>query len=74
MYRQGCGATPSVTQLEIMPKPGEERNAFMIPGIGDFGDRFFGTVPAAHVQGSGLIDIVGAWKLITKKGNPAHEY
>lgn len=28
----------------------------------------------AHAQGSGLIDIVGAWKLITKKGNPAHEY
>ncbi|MFJ9621773.1 S8 family serine peptidase [Streptomyces sp. NPDC101181] len=28
----------------------------------------------AHVQGSGLIDINGAWKLITKKGSPAHEY
>lgn len=28
----------------------------------------------AHAQGSGLIDIVGAWKLIAKKGNPAHEY
>ncbi|RPK64624.1 Subtilisin DY [Streptomyces sp. ADI96-02] len=28
----------------------------------------------AHVQGSGLIDIVGAWKQITKKGEPAHEF
>ncbi|MFE7429689.1 S8 family serine peptidase [Streptomyces sp. NPDC057545] len=28
----------------------------------------------AHAQGSGLINIVGAWKLIEKKGAPAHEY
>ncbi|MEU3221048.1 S8 family serine peptidase [Streptomyces sp. NPDC006971] len=28
----------------------------------------------AHAQGSGLIDIVGAWKLIEKQGTPAHEY
>lgn len=28
----------------------------------------------AHAQGSGLIDIVGAWKLIEKQGAPAHEY
>ncbi|MCX4396625.1 S8 family serine peptidase [Streptomyces sp. NBC_00053] len=28
----------------------------------------------AHAQGSGLIDIVGAWKQIEKQGTPAHEY
>ncbi|MGW1229115.1 S8 family serine peptidase [Streptomyces sp. NPDC002530] len=28
----------------------------------------------AHAQGSGLIDIVGAWKQIEKQGAPAHEY
>ncbi|MFE7468556.1 S8 family serine peptidase [Streptomyces sp. NPDC057499] len=28
----------------------------------------------AHAQGSGLIDIVGAWKLIEKQGSPANEY
>ncbi|MCX5412578.1 S8 family serine peptidase [Streptomyces sp. NBC_00059] len=28
----------------------------------------------AHAQGSGLINIVGAWKQIEKKGAPAHEY
>ncbi|MER5629924.1 S8 family serine peptidase [Streptomyces nitrosporeus] len=28
----------------------------------------------AHAQGSGLIDIVAAWKHITKKGSAAHEY
>lgn len=28
----------------------------------------------AHAQGSGLINIVGAWKQIAKKGAPAHEY
>ncbi|MFI9624751.1 S8 family serine peptidase [Streptomyces sp. NPDC052042] len=28
----------------------------------------------AHAQGAGLIDIVGAWKLIEKQGAPAHEY
>lgn len=28
----------------------------------------------AHAQGAGLIDIVGAWKQIEKKGAPAHEY
>ncbi|WP_424861045.1 S8 family serine peptidase [Streptomyces sp. MMS24-I29] len=28
----------------------------------------------AHAQGAGLINIVGAWKLIEKKGAPAHEY
>ncbi|MGH8965528.1 MAG: S8 family serine peptidase, partial [Actinomycetes bacterium] len=28
----------------------------------------------AHAQGSGLINIVGAWKQIAKKGTPAHEY
>ncbi|MFF2012252.1 S8 family serine peptidase [Streptomyces sp. NPDC058195] len=28
----------------------------------------------AHAQGSGLIDIVGAWKQIQKQGTPAHEY
>lgn len=28
----------------------------------------------AHAQGSGLINIVGAWKQIEKQGSPAHEY
>ncbi|MFJ5720041.1 S8 family serine peptidase [Streptomyces sp. NPDC093149] len=28
----------------------------------------------AHAQGSGLINIVGAWKQIEKQGAPAHEY
>ncbi|MFF1925508.1 S8 family serine peptidase [Streptomyces sp. NPDC058221] len=28
----------------------------------------------AHAQGAGLIDIIGAWKQIAKKGAPAHEY
>ncbi|MHC3460931.1 S8 family serine peptidase [Streptomyces flavovirens] len=28
----------------------------------------------AHAQGAGLIDIVAAWKQISKKGSPAHEY
>lgn len=28
----------------------------------------------AHAQGAGLINIVGAWKQIEKKGAPAHEY
>ncbi|MFJ4501319.1 S8 family serine peptidase [Streptomyces sp. NPDC088864] len=28
----------------------------------------------AHAQGAGLIDIVDAWKLISRKGAPAHEY
>ncbi|MFD7972352.1 S8 family serine peptidase [Streptomyces clavifer] len=28
----------------------------------------------AHAQGAGLIDIVGAWKQIEKKGAAAHEY
>ena len=28
----------------------------------------------AHAQGAGLINIVDAWKLIEKKGAPAHEY
>lgn len=28
----------------------------------------------AHAQGSGLINIVGAWKQIAKQGAPAHEY
>ncbi len=28
----------------------------------------------AHAQGAGLIDIVAAWKQISKKGDPAHEY
>ncbi|WP_371097853.1 S8 family serine peptidase [Streptomyces sanglieri] len=28
----------------------------------------------AHAQGSGLIDILGAWKQIEKQGTPAHEY
>ena len=28
----------------------------------------------AHAQGAGLMNIVGAWKQIEKKGAPAHEY
>ncbi|MGW8882457.1 S8 family serine peptidase, partial [Streptomyces mirabilis] len=28
----------------------------------------------AHAQGSGLINIVGAWEQIEKQGTPAHEY
>ncbi|AWL42733.1 serine protease [Streptomyces sp. SM18] len=28
----------------------------------------------AHAQGAGLIDIVAAWKQISQKGSPAHEY
>lgn len=28
----------------------------------------------AHAQGAGLIDIVAAWKQISEKGSPAHEY
>lgn len=28
----------------------------------------------AHAQGSGLINIIGAWKQIAKQGAPAHEY
>lgn len=29
---------------------------------------------STHAQGSGLINIVGAWKQIEKQGTPAHEY
>lgn len=40
-------------QVRIVTSPIEERlneQAFMIPGIGDFGDRFFGTVHAGPVR------------------------
>ncbi|WP_081605883.1 uracil phosphoribosyltransferase [Rhodococcus sp. AW25M09] len=45
-----CRARP---QVQIVTSSIEERlndEAFMIPGIGDFGDRFFGTVHAGPVR------------------------
>ncbi|MYT35167.1 uracil phosphoribosyltransferase [Streptomyces sp. SID8356] len=40
-------AAPDVKVVTSAVEDGMNENAFMVPGIGDFGDRFFGTVPAA---------------------------
>lgn len=40
-------AAPDVKIVTSAVEDGMNENAFMVPGIGDFGDRFFGTVPAA---------------------------
>jgi uracil phosphoribosyltransferase len=40
-------AAPDVKIVTSAVEDGMNEDAFMVPGIGDFGDRFFGTVPAA---------------------------
>ncbi|MEW2067694.1 uracil phosphoribosyltransferase [Streptomyces sp. NPDC007346] len=40
-------AAPDMKIVTSAVEDGMNENAFMIPGIGDFGDRFFGTAPAA---------------------------
>ncbi|MFJ3927769.1 uracil phosphoribosyltransferase [Streptomyces sp. NPDC090022] len=43
-------AHPDVTMITSSTEECLNRDAFMIPGIGDFGDRFFGTADAALVR------------------------
>ncbi len=40
-------AAPGLTIVTSAVEDGLNEHAFMVPGIGDFGDRFFGTVPRA---------------------------
>lgn len=40
-------AAPDMKIVTSSIEDGMNENAFMVPGIGDFGDRFFGTVPAS---------------------------
>lgn len=40
-------AAPDMKIVTSSVEDGMNEHAFMVPGIGDFGDRFFGTVPTA---------------------------